>query len=384
MVYTNDAPGGAARGAGPPETIFALESAMDMLADKLGLDPLELRKMNSLKPGQTKATGMVTNEWPFPELCDTIKPHYLRAREEAAAFNASEKRLKRGVGLGATSFGIGDAGDELKLALEINPDDGVTIYAAVADPGEGNDSLLTQITADRLGLPLEKVRLYTRDTEKTVDAGGAWGSRMTWMSGNALLNAIEQLNKAISETGSKSYKDLRNAGKPTRYEGSVKNPGKYGMHPKTGLGDSYVSECHNIQLAEVEVDTQTGIVRVVKMTTAADAGPIINPQNFEGQLEGGMDQGVGYALREEYVHGKSVDYATTKFPTINNYFDTEIIARETPRAKGPLGATGIGELTMVATAPAVINAIADACGIRIYDLPATPPKICAALNPQAT
>jgi len=379
MVYTNNAAGGAARGAGPPETIFALESAVDMLAEKLGIDPLEFREMNSLKPGQTKATGMVADQWPFPELCAAIKPYYEKAKEEAAAFNAKAGPLKRGVGLGADSFGIGDPGDVAKLSIEIDPDDGVTVYAAVADPGEGNDSLLTQITAHRLGLPLEKVRLYCRDTEKTVDAGGAWGSRMTWMAGNALLNAIEQLQSAMKEAGSKTYAGLRKAGKPKRYEGSTQNRGQYGFDPKTGKSDNFVSECHNIQMAEVEVNTNSGRARVIKMTAAIDAGPIINPQNFEGQLEGGMDQGVGYALREEYVHGKSKDYVTFRFPTITDSFDMQIITRETPRTNGPLGATGIGEMTMVSTAPAVTNAIKDACGVRILDLPSTPPKIAAAL-----
>jgi aldehyde oxidoreductase len=379
MVYTNNASGGAARGAGPPETIFALESAIDMLAEKLGIDPLDFRRMNSLKPGQAKATGMIVSEWPFPELCDAIKPYYERAKKEAAAFNAKGGPLRRGVGLGADSFGIGDPGDKAKLSVEIDPDNGVTIYASVADPGEGNDSMLTQMAAHRLGLPLEKVRLYTRDTDKTLDTGGSWGSRMTWMAGNALLNAIEQLEKAMSEAGSKTYAGLRKAGKPTRYDGSTQNAGKYRFDPQTGQADSYVSECHNIQMAEVVVNEDTGAVRVVKMIQAVDSGPIINPQNFEGQLEGGADQGVGYALREEYVHGKTTDFVTFRFPTINDSFDMEIIVRETPRSKGPLGATGVGEMTMVSTAPAVTNAIKNACGIRIYDLPATPPKVLAAL-----
>jgi aldehyde oxidoreductase len=379
MVYTNNASGGAARGAGPPETIFALESAVDMLAEKLGIDPLDFRRMNSLRPGQTKATGMIADEWPFPELCDAIKPHYQRAKKEAAAFNAKGGPLKRGVGLGVDSFGIGDPGDKAKLSVKIDPDDGVTIYGSVADPGEGNDSMLTQIAAHRLGLPLEKVRLYTRDTDKTPDTGASWGSRMTWMAGNAMLNAIEQLEKAMSEAESRSYVGLIKAGKPTVYEGFTQNAGKYAFDRQTGQADNFVSECHNIQMAEVEVNTETGKVRVIKMTTAVDAGPVINPQNFEGQLEGGMDQGVGYALREEYVHGKTMDYVTFKFPTINDSFDIEIIVRETPRSKGPLGATGVGEMTMVPTAPAVINALEDACGVRIYDLPATPPKVLAAL-----
>jgi aldehyde oxidoreductase len=132
-------------------------------------------------------------------------------------------------------------------------------------------------------------------------------------------------------------------------------------------------------MAEVEVNTDTGDVRVIKMTTAVDAGKVIHPQNLEGQLHGGMDQGVGYALREEYIHGKTKDWVTFKFPTMKTAFDMDVIINETPRVKGPLGATGVGEMTMVPTAPAVINAIYDACGVRIYDLPATPEKIKAAL-----
>ena len=119
---------------------------------------------------------------------------------------------------------------------------------------------------------------------------------------------------------------------------------------------------------------------MIKMTTAVDPGPVIHPQNLEGQLEGGMDQGVGYALREEYVSGKTKDWVTFKYPSMKTAFDMEVITPlETPRSKGTLGATGIGEMTMVSTAPAVINAIKDACGVRIFNLPATPEKVKAAL-----
>ena len=127
------------------------------------------------------------------------------------------------------------------------------------------------------------------------------------------------------------------------------------------------------------MNTETGETRVIKMTCAVDSGTILNPQAFEGQVEGGMDQGVGYALREEYVLGETKDFVSFKFPTIRDSFEMEIITRETPRYNGPLGATGIGEMTMISTAPAVINAIYNACGARICDLPARPEKVLAAL-----
>ncbi len=379
-VYTNNAYTGSARGAGPPQTTFATEVAVDMLAEKMGIDPLEFRRRNSLKPGQTKSTGMVAKEWSFIEVCDAIKPAYDKAKKAAEEFNAkSQGPVKRGVGIAAHSFGVGGAGDSAKMSIEIDPDNGVTIYAAVADPGEGNDSMLAQIAAHQLGLPLNKVRLYTRDTDKTVLMGPAAGSRMTFMAGHSLLDAIKNLEAAAKEAGARTYEALKKAGKPTRFEGSQKNPGPAGLDPKTGQGNAQVTECHNIQMAEVEVNAETGAARVLKMTVCVDGGTVINPQAFEGQLEGGMDQGVGYALREEYTLGKEKDYVQFKFPTTRDMFDVEMIALQTPRSNGPLGATGVGEMTMVSTAPAVINAIYNACGARVFDLPATPAKVKAAL-----
>jgi aldehyde oxidoreductase len=380
LVYTNNAAGGAARGAGPPQANFALESAMDMLAEKLGIDPLEFRKRNSLKPGQTKATGMVVQQWPFPEMCDMIKPYYDKATKAAADFNKSQKGpLRHGVGLGAHSFGIGGSGDMAQMAVEVNPDDTVTIYGSVADPGEGNDAMLTQLAAHVLGMPQGKFVLYTRDTDKAPNAGVAASSRITYVPGGALVNALEELRLAMQEAGSKTYAGLKKAGKATRYDGFRFTGGSPRSDPKTGQGDSFITDVQNIQMAEVEVNTETGETRVIKMTTVVDAGTIINPQSLEGQLEGGMDQGVGYALREEYVAGKTKDWITFKFPTINNSFEFEVYTRETPRVGGPVGATGIGEMTMVSTAPAVTNAIKNACGARVNHLPATPEKVKAAL-----
>lgn len=378
LVYTNNPAGGAARGAGPPQVTFALESAMDMLAEKIGMDPLIFRKINSLLPGQSVSTGMVYEQWPFPELCDAIQSQYDRARKEAATLKTGP--MKRGVGIATHAFGIGGPGDAGRVAIELDPDDGITIFAAVADPGEGNDSMLTQIASHLTGIPMDKIRLVTRDTDHTAEMGPAAASRMTYMAGGSLVLAIEQLKKAMEEAGAKTHEGLTKAGKPTHYVGSKQAAGQEGpLDPVTGQGPSFESRVHNIQMAEVEVNTDTGEVRVIKMTTAVDAGTVINPHNLEGQLQGGMDQGVGYALREEYIHGKTKDWHTFKFPTMKTSFPTDVIIRETPRTKGPLGATGIGEMTMVSTAPAIINAIYDACGVRIFDLPATPEKIKAAL-----
>jgi len=259
---------------------------MDMLAEKLGIDPLEFRKMNSLKLGQTKSNGIAVKQWDFPQVCDAAKPHYERARKDAAEFNKKGGPVKRGVGIAAHSFGVGNQGDRGVLAVEVDLDDGITIYGAIADPGEGNDAMLTQIAAHVLEIPQSKVRLHTRDTDKTVSSGPAEGSRITYVMGGALLIALEQLKKVMGEAGTRTYDGLVKAGKPTRYEGVrlVDGPARFDAN---GQDPGFESEVHNIQLAEVEVNTGSGEVKVIKMTSVVDAGVIINPHALQGQIEGG-------------------------------------------------------------------------------------------------
>jgi aldehyde oxidoreductase len=308
---------------------------------------------------------------------EAIRPHYERAVKAAEAHR--DGPVKWGVGLGAGAHGVGMTAEGAVAAVGLDADGGVTVYAAAADPGEGNDSMLTQLTARFMDVPFDKVRLRTRCTDDTAASGPAAGSRITFMIGGALMNALELLKAAMEEVGAKTAADLEAAGKPTRYVGKKSNPGPRAPEPGTGQGPSYVSEIHGVQLVELEVDTDSGDVTVRKITTAVDAGTVIHPQNLTGQLEGGMDMGVGYALREEYVAGETKDWVTFKFPTIQQTFEMESILLETPRPTGPYGATGVGEMCLVPTAPAVINAIHDATGAWVFDLPASPDKVKAAL-----
>jgi aldehyde oxidoreductase len=380
LVYTNNAWGGAARGAGPPQVNFALESAMDLLAAELKMDPYEFRRINALQPGQSMSTGHVAQEWAFGNCLEKIGPVYKRARQEAAAFKSGS--IRRGVGLAGSSFGIGDPSDTSHVAVELEPDGVLAVYASVADPGEGNDAMLTQLASHVMGIPAAKVRLVTRDTEQTPNSGISAGSRQTYMSGKAMVNAIELLKDAMRESGAKTREDLLSRGKPTRYLATHTLP-HTGMDMETGQGEVWESRCHGVQMAEVEVNLETGAVRILKMTAVVDAGTIINPLAVVCQLEGGMDMGAGMALREEYAHGETVDWITYRFPTMKTAFEMETILLESPRKGGPLGATGVGEFTLVPTHPAIINAIADAAGVRIYAMPATPEKILAALKAAA-
>lgn len=377
LVYTNNPWGSAARGAGPPQTNFALECAMDMLADKLGMDPFDFRLQNSLKPGQSKSTGRVVDLWPFPELMEAMRPQYQQAVKAAEPFK--QGKVRRGVGIATGAFGIGGPGDVSVASVELDDTGMIHVYAAAADPGEGNDSMLTQLAAQFMDLPLDRICLHTRDTDDTAASGPAAGSRITFMLGGALIDALAQLKAAMETAGATNGAELAAADQPSRFLGRKKNADAGPLDPKTGQGPSFETQVHAVQMAEVEVDTETGKVRVLKMTTAVDAGKVINPQNLTGQLEGGMDMGVGYALREEYIAGKTKDWVTFKFPTIKKHFEMETIIRETPRPTGPLGATGVGEMCMVPTAPAVINAIKSATGVWVTELPATPDKVKAAL-----
>jgi len=378
LVYTNNPWGSAARGAGPPQTHYALECAVDLLADKMGIDKLEFRKRNSLKVGEAKATGHVVTEWPFPGLCDAIEAPYERALAAAKAANNGGP-VYRGVGLGAAAFGIAMPGDKSIGFVELDPDDGVTVYMAAGDPGEGNDSMISQLVASVLEIPLHKVRLHTRSTGDTAASGPVSGSRATYMLGGAATFAAQALREAMDGLGSRSYADFQAAGLPVRYQGKRTTIETAPLDPATGLGPSFEVQVFSVQMAEVEVNTDTGEVKVLKLTAAADPGRIIHPGNVEGQLHGGMDMGAGFALREEYVHGRSKDWISFKFPNIRYAMDLETILVETPRELGTLGSVGIGEMAMVVTAPAIVNAIRDATGAMVYELPATPERVKAAL-----
>lgn len=379
LYKTNNASGGAARGAGPPQSNYALESAIDLMARKLEIDPWEFRYMNTLEVGGTMSTGEVAEQWPYKDCLEALKPHYDRAVKDAAPLKTG--RFLRGVGIAGAAFGIGapNPKDQATVAIELHPDGGLTIYGGAADPGEGTDSMLTQIACHLTGIPFDKIRLVTRDTDRATPCGAASASRITYMVGGALVLAIEKMKEAMEEAKAFSYDQLIAAGKPVKYLATKIADTTTPMDPKTGQGIFYEVRVLGCQMAEVEVDTATGDVRIVHMTAVEDIGTVINPNNVEGQIQGGLDMGVGMALREEYIHGVTKDWRTFKFPTMKTSFPMTVITLQTPRKKAPLGAIGVGEFVLLPTSAAVMNAIHDAAGVRIYDLPAKPERVLAAL-----
>jgi len=309
----------------------------------------------------------------FQECMETLKPLYEKALKEAKKSTTDE--IKKGVGLGGVWFGPGrSAPDQSEAWAELLPDDTLQVWIGAADMGQGTDTMFWQVAAETMGFPLERVKVCTTDTEITPDGNFSAGSRQTYVSGRAVQMAVEELKKAIEENSAKNYKEMKAKGLPTLYK-AVNKPVTSRPDPKTGQGVPWETYSFGIQMAEVSVEVKTGKVNVLKITSVHDLGTVINRLNVEGQLHGGICMGLGYALMEEFVYSKTDSFAKFKIPRAKDMPEMEVITLNIPRKKGPFGASGTAEYADVPTAPAIANAIYNACGVRIRDLPITPEKI---------
>ncbi len=373
-VYTNSAFKGAMRGFGVPQVAFAIESILDELATELKMDPLALRMKNGFVKGDTTICGQVLDHAiGFQECMETLRPLYEKAVKQAKANTTNE--IKRGVGLGGVWFGPGrSAPDQSEAWAELLPDDTLQIWIAASDMGQGTDTMFWQVAAETMGFPLERVKVFTTDTEITPDGNFSAGSRQTYVSGRAVQMAVEELKKAMNQNGAKTYNEMKVKGLSTLYK-AVNKPVTSRPDPKTGQGVPWETYSFGIQMAEVAVEMKTGKVDVLKITSVHDLGTVINIQNVEGQLHGGIYMGLGYALMEEFVYTKTDSFAKFRVPRAKDMPEMEVITLNIPRKKGPFGASGTAEYADVPTAPAIANAIYNACGVRIRDLPVTPEKM---------
>ena len=373
-VYTNTAFKGAMRGFGVPQVAFAIESILDELASELKMDPLTLRMKNGFVKSDTTICGqLLDHPIGFQECMETLKPLYEKALKEAKKSTTDE--IKKGVGLGGVWFGPGrSAPDQSEAWAELLPDDTLQVWIGAADMGQGTDTMFWQVAAETMEFPLERVKVCTTDTEITPDGNFSAGSRQTYVSGRAVQMAVEELKKAMEENSAKNYKEMKAKGLPTLYK-AVNKPVTSRPDPKTGQGVPWETYSFGIQMAEVSVEGKTGKVNVLKITSVHDLGTVINRLNVEGQLHGGICMGLGYALMEEFVYNKTDSFAKFKIPRAKDMPEMEVITLNIPRKKGPFGASGTAEYADVPTAPAIANAIYNACGVRIRDLPITPEKI---------
>jgi aldehyde oxidoreductase len=406
-IHTHNPPAGAFRGFGVPQAAFAQESLFDELADRLGLDPLDFRLANALENGVPTVCGQVFEQGVGIKAClAALKPGWEAEKAACAAFNAENGRVKRGAGVAGAWYGCGNTSlpNPSTIKSGIRADGTLALHQGAMDIGQGANTVITQIFAEAFGAPVESVEIIGPDTDRTPDAGKTSASRQTFVSGNAarlsgrelrrkilvLCNASERASivlepgKATVTDGQATHEiDLdRLAPDPEGYV--LKAEETYDPPTKpldaNGQGIPYAQFGYAAHLAVVEVDTRLGTVKPLKFVAAHDVGNAINPLLVEGQIEGGIAQGLGMALMEDYHSGRTDNLHDYLIPTIGDIPPVEIILIEEPDSHGPYGAKGLGEHVLIPTAPALLNAIRHATGVRITRLPATPTRLRAALK----
>jgi aldehyde oxidoreductase len=412
-IYTNNPPAGAFRGFGVPQASIAHEALMDDLSGQLGLDPLEFRLANALRAGSTTASGQrLDASAGLPACLEALRPHWQWLREEAAAHNASgTSATRRGVGIGAMWYGIGNTALANPSTIEIGVTGAgrVVLFCGAVDIGQGASTVLVQIAADALGVEASTIELVSGDTDRTADAGKSSASRQTFVSGNAARLAGEDLRRQVlllAEVGADAtlaFADGRivatePGGRATHIElaelpvvpvrdasAACVLAGRGTFDPDTtpldgdGKGVPYQTYAFGAQVAVVDVDPELGTVKVRRIVAAHDVGRAINPTQVEGQIHGGIAQGLGFALMEAYVPGRTENLHDYLIPTVGDMPEIECLLIEDPEPSGPYGAKGVGEPALIPTAPAILGAIHHAVGVRITQLPASPDRVRAAI-----
>ncbi len=409
-VYTNNPPAGAYRGFGVTQAHFAAETQMDIVAESLGILPAEMRRINALRVGATTSTGQVlTESVGLLDCLDEVESRVEAARERESGIereNPLPPNLHRGWGMAAAykNVGLGNGlPDSSEAIVEARPDGRVLVRAGAAEIGQGHDEVLRQITAEVLGIGADQVDVILGDTALTPDAGATTASRHTFVTGNAARAAASMVRASLASAAARALdcseqslafensfvasvigKDA--SGRKIAFPdaialaldaGLATNAKYLYVPPRTvglgEIGDSHFSFGYGAQAAHVEVDTDSGLVRVLEVIAAHDVGRAINPMAVEGQIDGGVMMGIGYALTERFVvedgYVKSDNLAKYKIPDISYTPRITSIIVEHPTSEGPFGAKGVGEITSIPTAPAIANAIYNAVGLRFFSLP---------------
>ena len=383
-VCTNHAWGSAFRAYGSPQSFLASEVLMDELAEKVGVDPLELRALNIYKPGDTTPTGQEPEVFSFSEMIDKIRPLYLKAKEKAKAESTPE--VKKGVGVSIGIYGCGiDGPDGSEVAVELTKE-GVTLFSSWEDHGQGADMgcLGTAHEALRpLGIRPEQINLVMNDTAIVPNSGPSGGSRQQFVTGNAIKSGCDLLVAAMKKPagGYRTYEEMIAENIPVRYKGNW-TASMNAFCDENGQGKPFASYMYGVFMSEVAVDVKTGETKVEGVTLAADIGKINNRLVVDGQIYGGVAQGIGLALSEDFEDlKKHTSLLSCGIPYTKDIPDNlNIIYVETPRPHGPFGAAGVGELPLTSPHASIVNAIYNACGVRITKLPALPEKVLAGLK----
>ncbi len=389
IANTNHCFGVAYRAYGSPQAYTMSEALIDMLAEKAGIDPFEFRWRNIARPGDTNINSYPYYEYPMEEIMTRMRPFYERAVAEAKA--ADTPAVRRGVGLAWGGYNVTEGPtDDCSVALELNPDGTFTKYDTWQDVGQGGDigSLMVTLEALKpLGVTPERIRLVQNDTKYCPDSGMSASSRMHYMNGNATALAAKKLLDAMRKPDGtyRTYQEMAAEGIPTKYEAKYENTAVKGLcalDPNTGVGNPTPAYSYALFLAEVAVDTATGKTTVLRFTCVDDVGVVGNIDALNGQAYGGISHSIGFALSENYDDVKKhTNIAACGVPYIKDIpDDIEIIHCENKRPDNKFGSSGASEAYQSSGHVAVINAINNATGVRIYEIPATPEKVKAGLD----
>ncbi|MGB3279202.1 MAG: molybdopterin cofactor-binding domain-containing protein [Pseudorhodobacter sp.] len=399
-VHTNNPIAGAFRGFGVPQAAIWQETIYDKLAEQVGMDRLEFRHLNALRNGQTTVTGQDMHAAGIVECLAALRPFWQRALAQAQATPG------RGVGVASCWYGCGNTGlpNPSTIRLGITPRGALVLHQGATDIGQGANTVITQIAADALGLPLAQFQLVGPDTFLTPDGGKTSASRQTYVTGRAAYAAgaalradiLRRLNMGdgarLSLSGTEITGSENGHNANLALDTMVANGQGYALMaeetydpPTTGLdengqGTPYAVYGFGAQMVELDVDATLGTVKLLKFTAAHDVGRTINPLLATGQIEGGIAQGLGLALMEEYLPGRTENLHDYLIPTTGDMPEIESLLIEVPDAHGPFGAKGLGEHVLIPTAPAILNAIRHATGAEVTRLPALPHRVLAAIQ----
>jgi len=386
FVYTNNLPGGFVRAPGEPQGVWAVESHMDEVARRLGMDPAEFRLKSLIVDGEETAFG---------EQLEHIRAREtLQAALDAAGYNDPKSpHVGRGVAIGERGTGGGEGTSEITL----NPDGSVLVGTPIFDQGTGQHTTIAQVIGEELGIPQNRITIQVWDTDVIPSDAGLAGSHGTLINTSAAYEATQEVKRGLIELAARELEwpeaSLTHANGEIRRTDAEESIGWADLLARanqavTGRGHVNAPRSHLVafvaQVAEVSVDPETGEVTLLRFTSAHDSGVVVNPIAFQGQINGGIVSGIGYALMEEVQleDGRvtTLSFGDYKMPTIRDIPPLTTVVLGSEHGDGPYNIRGIGEAPCTPVAPAIANAVEDASGVRIRTLPITAEKVYAVLQ----
>jgi CO/xanthine dehydrogenase Mo-binding subunit len=410
-IYTNGPKCGQFRGFGTPQSTYGLECTLDELIQGLGENPISFRLKNKIEQSSTTFLGYPSAErLGYEEVLNTLLPRYEEFKKNVDGFNETnpEGNVRAGVGVAGMWYRFGKSGTlKIEAHAEISLDGHFLIYCSAAEYGQGIETVMLQLAAETLGISRDRIDLVNADTALTPDSDVQGASRATYWVGNAVCQAAQNLKAEILGVAAEildcdpdilslSNDNILNAsnpsqivsleeiaqefdrlGKSRKVSGFFDLSSRFPEKTRPTYTPHFLTAAH---MAEVQVDMETGEVKVVRYVAVHDVGKVINPLGAEGQIEGAVIMGLGSALKEAYIPGFTTGFSDYILPMVDDIPEIEVLLVEVPGYLGPLGAKGLGETAMLPSTPAIINAVSRAIGVRIRKIPASPEGVLEAIQ----